>query len=166
MTCLGWLSDPYEMNKWPKQRSGMQGSRIELPGLWFVLFNFLGYLLKIYHRTRPGMDLTDWLRGPSNREGQFFNRACAHFVSGGEPLGCAYRFAAFMQQPGWPIFPSKGSQQQWGLRTNQTMKMVWYIFWKLGRHQLPQLQLGFQRYFWSFMFRWLVVGRFAVHPHA
>ena len=84
----------------------------------------------------------------------------------GEPLGCAYRFAAFMQQPGWPIFPSKGSQQQWGLRTNQTMKMVWYIFWKLGRHQLPQLQLGFQRYFWSFMFRWLVVGRFAVHPHA
>lgn len=158
------------MNKWPKQRSGMQRSRIELPGLWFVLFNFLGYLLKIYHRTRPGMDLTDWLRGPSNREGQFFNRACAHFVSGGEQLGCAYRFAAFMQQPGWPIFPTEWSEQRiattWGPRTTQTMKTLWYLFWKLlvGRHQRPQL--GFQRYFWSLMFCWLVVGRFAVHPYA
>ena len=96
VTCLGWLSDLNNARGW-------KGHELNYLVLVFLV-QFLG-IPKIYHRTRPGMDLTDWLRGPSNREGQFFNRACAHFVSGGEQLGCAYPFCCIHAAAWMTDFP-------------------------------------------------------------
>lgn len=102
---LAILRDLFGVVNWPKQRSGMKGSRIELPGScfscsisWDTYWKFtielgLGWTWQI-----------DCEALPTGR-GNSSTGLVPTLYQAGNNWAVRIGFAAFMQQPGWPHFP-------------------------------------------------------------
>lgn len=151
-----------------QQRSGMKGSRIELPGSCFSC----SFSLDTYQKFTIELGL-----------GWTWQIDCEALPTGRGNSSTGLVPTLYQAGNNWAVrivllhscsslddhFPYRmvGAKDRNNVRVENQPddeNGLIYFLWKLGRHQLPQLQLGFQRYFWSLMFRWLVVGRVCGSP--